>query len=150
MLIGVTYGLVTGISDAMTPAGLAYLTMPLLGNLLDDAHALLPQRVAQDALHLGAALRLAAAHAALVDAHAAPARRGRLVAAGPGDRLAQAIDRGLVVGLDGAHRGASAVEQRLRGRLLLGGDRVVAGAVATAMVTVRPSAAERRRRPPES
>ena len=31
MLIGVTYGLVTGISDAMTPAGLAYFTIPLSG-----------------------------------------------------------------------------------------------------------------------
>ena len=31
MVIGVTYGLVTGISEAMTPAGLAYLTIPLSG-----------------------------------------------------------------------------------------------------------------------
>ncbi len=28
---GVTYGLVTGINPAITPAGLAYLTMPLSG-----------------------------------------------------------------------------------------------------------------------
>ena len=77
----------------MTPAGLAYLTMPLLGNLLDDADALLAQRVAQDAEHLGAARRLAAAHAALVDAHVGEADRRLLVAAGPGDGPAQAIDR---------------------------------------------------------
>ena len=32
MPIGVTYGLVTGISDAITPAGLAYLTIPLSGS----------------------------------------------------------------------------------------------------------------------
>ena len=31
MPIGVTYGLVTGISEAMTPAGFAYFTMPLSG-----------------------------------------------------------------------------------------------------------------------
>ena len=31
MVIGVTYGLVTGISDAITPAGLAYLTIPFSG-----------------------------------------------------------------------------------------------------------------------
>ena len=76
---------------------LRVLDDPLVGDLLDDADALLPQRVAQDALHLGAALRLGAAHAALVDAHLREPRRGRLVAAGPGDRAAQPIDRGLVV-----------------------------------------------------
>ena len=69
MPIGVTYGLVTGISAAMTPAGLAYLTMPCLGHLFDDAHALLAQRIAEDAEDLGAAGRLAAAHAAFVHAH---------------------------------------------------------------------------------
>ena len=30
--MGVTYGLVTGISEAMTPAGFAYLTMPFSGS----------------------------------------------------------------------------------------------------------------------
>ena len=42
----------TGISEQITPAGFAYLTMPLSGQLLDDAHALLAERVAQDAEHL--------------------------------------------------------------------------------------------------
>ena len=32
MPIGVTYGLVTGISEAITPAGFAYLTIPLAGS----------------------------------------------------------------------------------------------------------------------
>ena len=31
MVMGVTYGLVTGISEAITPAGFAYLTMPFSG-----------------------------------------------------------------------------------------------------------------------
>ena len=77
MPTGVTYGLVTGISAAITPAGFAYLTMPRAGILFDDPDALLAERVAQDALHLGAARRLALAHAALVDAHVRQPDRGR-------------------------------------------------------------------------
>src|SRR5947207_13957888 len=66
--------------------GLGVLRDPLLGNLLDDAHALLAQRVTKDALHLGPALRLRAADAALLDAHLRETRRRLLVAAGPRDR----------------------------------------------------------------
>ena len=52
----------------MTPAGLAYLTMPFSGSP-DDADALLAQGVAQDAEHLAAAARFGAAHPAFLDAH---------------------------------------------------------------------------------
>ena len=83
----------------------------LVRQLLDDAHALLPQRVAQDAEHLGAAARLAdcpcrsrrrssrasrVAVASLPPAHA--------------DGAAQPIDRRLIVGLD------RAASRRARGR----------------------------------
>ena len=97
MPIGVMYGLVTGMSEQITPAGFGVLDDALLGNLLDDAHALLPQRVAENAEHLGAAARLAAAHAAFVHAHVGEARGGVGIRAGPADRLAEAIDLGLVV-----------------------------------------------------
>ena len=96
MPIGVTYGLVTGISEAMTPAGLAYLTMPFSGDLLDDAHALLPEGIAKDPEDFAAAARLGAAHAAFGDAHCRQPGRGRLVAAGPGDGAAEPIDARLI------------------------------------------------------
>ncbi len=68
---GVSSGLVVGTRDAISPTGFAYLTMPLLRQLLDDADALLAQDVAQDAHDLealaDAALRVA--DAALFDAH---------------------------------------------------------------------------------
>ncbi len=56
---------------------LGVLDDALVGDLLDDADALLAQGVAQHALHLGAALRLGAAHAALVHAHLRERGRGR-------------------------------------------------------------------------
>src|SRR5262249_49891994 len=96
---------------------LRVLDDPLLGNLFDDADAFLPQRVAQNAEHLGAPLRLGAAHAALGDAHLRELRGRLLVAAGPRDGAAQSVDGGLVVVVDGAHRGAGACEQILRDRL---------------------------------
>ena len=73
-------------------------------------------------------------------------RRRRLVAAGPGDGPAQPIDRRLVVGLDRAHRRARAREQRPARSPVPPAVIVRAGAVATAMVTVRSRAAARRRR----
>ena len=92
--------------------GLRVLDDALFGKLFDDPHALLTQRVAKDAEHLGAAPGLAAAHAALVHAHVGEARRGRLVAAGPRNGAAQAVDRRLIVVCDGRHRGAGARQQR--------------------------------------
>ena len=69
MPIGVMYGLVTGISEQITPAGFAYLTMPLSG--ISSMIPMLFWRSASRRMpsDLGAAPRLAAAHAALVDAH---------------------------------------------------------------------------------
>ena len=94
----------------------------LLGDLLDDAHALLTERVAKDAEHLRAAARLAAAHAAFVDAHVRQPGRRRLVAAGPRDGAAEPIDRSLVVPLHGPHGVARAREQRPCGRAFLRGN----------------------------
>ena len=124
---------------------LRVLDDPLLGNLLDDAHALLPQGVAKNAEHLGAALRLGTAHAALVHAHLRELGRRRLVAARPGDRAAQPIDRRLVVGVDRRHRGLARARAARRAMACSSGVIVRAGAVATAMVTVRSGAAARRR-----
>ncbi len=47
------------------------------GVLFDHAHALLAQRVAENALHFRPARRLAAPHAAFIDAHIREPRRGR-------------------------------------------------------------------------
>ena len=151
MPIGVTYGLVTGISEAITPAGFAYLTMPFSGNLLDDAHALLPQRVAE---HAHAPWRGASARglpmplsstlilASLVAVFSLP----------PAQAIAwhSAIDRCLIVILDGAHRARARVEQVLRVMPASSGviGRVPRSRAATS-VTFRCSAVARRRRPPE-
>ena len=94
-----------------------------LGNLLDDAHALLAERVTEDAQHFGAAARFAAAHAAFVDAHVRQPPGRRFVARRPADRLAQAIDARLVVALDGLHGGARTAQQVLRQRLFVRSDR---------------------------
>ncbi len=102
---------------------LRVLDEPLLGNLLDDADALLPQRVAQDPEDLRAPARLGAPHAALGDAHLGESRRRALVASRPGDGTAQAVHRGLVVVLDVPHRGTRALEQVARERLFFGGNR---------------------------
>ena len=82
----------------------------LLGNLLDDPHALLPQRVAQDSQRLAAAARLRTAQAALRDAHLRQPRRRDLVRRRPGDGLTETIHGALIVGFDGSHRHARALE----------------------------------------
>ena len=147
MPIGVTYGLVTGISDAMTPAGFAYLTMPLVGHLLDDADALLPQRVAQDAEHLRAPASARGLPMPLSSTlMLREAGGGRLVAARPGDGAAQPIDRGLVVGARSACIAASRASSSACAIACSSGVIVRAGAVATAIVTIRSGAAARRRR----
>ena len=117
MLTIVTSGLVTGSRPAITPAGLAYFDDALFGKLLDDADALRPQRVAQDAENLPAPRRHAvgAAHAAFVDAHAGEPAERLFVGGRPRDRAAQTIDGRLIVVSDGRHGGAGAREQRLRG-----------------------------------
>ena len=73
--------------------GLGVLDDPLLGNLLDDPHALLPQRVAQDAQGLAAAAGLRTAQAALPDAHLRQTRRRDLVRGRPRDGLTETIHR---------------------------------------------------------
>ena len=97
---------------------LGVLDDALVGKLLDDADALRAQRVAQDAEDLPAPGRHAfgAAHAAFLDAHARQPAERLLVGGRPGDRPAQAVDRGLVVVVDGRHGGARAAEQLVRGR----------------------------------
>src|SRR5262249_38707300 len=84
---------------------------PLVRDLLDDPHALLAERVAEDAEHLRPAARFAAAHPGFVDAHVREARRGRFVGGGPGDALAETIDRRLIVGSRSRHGGLGPVEQ---------------------------------------
>ncbi len=92
--------------------GLAVLDDALLGELLDDAHALLAQRVAQHTADLHAL-----AHATdrvtkprLLDAHVDEPGKGLLVRNRPRHRLAQPVDPGLVVGLDDGQRLAGAFE----------------------------------------
>ena len=91
--------------------------------LLDDAHALLTQRVAEDAEDLRAPGRFAFAHAALVHAHVGEADGRLFVPAGPGDGLAEPIDRRLIVGLDRAHRAARLADQLVNEPRLLRGNR---------------------------
>ena len=90
--------------------GLRVLDDALLGDLFDDAHALLAKRIAKNAEHLGAAAWFAAAHAALVDAHVGEPLGGVGVGAGPANGLANAINPLLVVVGDGGHRGAGVGE----------------------------------------
>jgi hypothetical protein len=101
---------------------LGVLDNALLGELLDDADALLPKGVAEDAEHLGAARRLRAAHAALFDAHSRQPRRRHLVAGRPGHRTDETIDGRLVVGLGLLHGGAGARDHGIDGLLLLRRD----------------------------
>ncbi len=89
----------------------------------DDAHALLPQRVAQDAEHLGPPARLAAAHAALVDAHVRETLGGGLIGARPCHGLTQPIHARLVPCVDVAHRALCARAKRLHEREFLSRDR---------------------------
>ena len=92
---------------------------PLLGNLLDHAHALLTKRIAQDPEHLGAPARLGAAHAAFSHTHLGQPGRRRLVPARPRHGAAQAIHGGLVVMVDVAHRRSRALEEVASERLFL-------------------------------
>ena len=123
MPIGVMYGLVTGISEQITPAGFAYLTMPFSGISSMMPMLFCRKRIAEDAEDLGAAPRLAAAHAALVDAHVGEAFGGVGIGAGPGDRLADAIDPGLVVVGNGRHSAARLSKKSLRQLGFSGGNR---------------------------
>ena len=107
---------------------------PLLGNLLDDAHALLTKRVAQDPEHLGAPARLRAAHAAFGHTHLGQPGRRRLVPARPRHSAAQAIHGGLVVMVDVAHRRSRALEE-VSASDCSSGVIVLGGAVATAIGT---------------
>ena len=88
------------------PRGLGVLDDALFGQLLDDAHALLAQGVAQHApdLHPLAHPAHRVAEAGFLDAHVDETREGLLVRHRPGHRLAQAIDAGLVVGFDDRER----------------------------------------------
>ena len=73
---GVSSGLVIGTIDAMTPAGLAYLTKPLTGSSSMTPTLWAAQCVAQDAVDLEAlgGPALAVADAAFVDAHVGQAQ----------------------------------------------------------------------------
>src|SRR4030095_7009093 len=86
--------------------GLRVLDDALLGNLLDDAHALLTKRIAKNAEHLRTSSWLAAAHAALIDAHVGEPFGGFRVGRGPANRLAKTIDFLLVVVGNLLHRPA--------------------------------------------
>ena len=100
---------------------LAVLDDALLGDLLDHAHALLAQRVAQHAadLHPLAHAAIRVAEAALLDAHVDETRERRLVRDRPGDGLAEPVDARLVVGLDDRERLARAGEAFVELLLLL-------------------------------
>ena len=142
MPIGVTYGLVTGISDAITPAGLAYLTMPFSGisSMMPmlfwrSASRRMPSTLAR---RVGSRLPMPLSSTLMFASRVAVA----LVAAGPGDGAAQPIDRRLVVALDRPHRGARAADQRLDHVGFFRGDRSCSH--ATAML-LRLTAARRRR-----
>ena len=89
----------------------------LFRNLFDDADALLTERIPEDAEHLRAAFRLGAAHPALGDAHLREPGRGCLVASGPRDCAAEAIDRCLVEIFDRAHCCTRSRQQILRSLL---------------------------------
>ena len=103
---------------------LAVLDDALLGQLLDDADALLAQRVAQHAadLHPLAHPAHGVAETALLDAHVDQPRERLLVGDRPGHRLAQPVDARLVVGLDDRERLARAREHVVELLLLFLGD----------------------------
>ena len=104
---GVSSGLVIGTIEAMTPAGLAYLTSPLTGSSSMTPTLGVRERVAEDAVDLEALAdaTVAVADAALVDAHVGQAGERGLVAEGPADGLRQPVDPGLVVVGDLGHGG---------------------------------------------
>ena len=107
------------------PHGLRVLDDALVGQLLDDAYALGAQGVAQDPEDLPAPRRNAfgAAHPAFLDAHPRQPPECLFVGGRPGNRLAQAIDPGLVVVLHGRQGCAGAAEQlERRPFLFLGND----------------------------
>ena len=124
MLTIVTSGLVTGSSPAITPAGLAYLTMPPVGKLFDDADALGAERVAQDAQDLPppGGDPFCAAHAALVHTHPGEPGKGLVVGGRPCDRAAQTVDGRLVVVVHRRHGGSRPVEKLACRRSFLLGD----------------------------
>ena len=109
---GVSSGFVVGTSDAIRPTGLAYLTMPFSGSVLDDADARLAQHVAEDAHDLEALVdpALRVADAALLDAHLGQPRERRLVGDRPGDGLAEPVD--LLLGRALEARGAPRARER--------------------------------------
>ena len=95
-----------------------------LGQFLNDADALLAQRVAQDAADLHALAHAAdlVAEAGLGNAHVDEPGERDLVGDGPGDGLAQAIDTRLIVGLDDRRGLAGAGENFVELLLLLFSD----------------------------
>ena len=78
-----------GISEAITPAGLAYFTKTPLFVHFDHAGAFLPQRIAQNAVDLEPLARTpcAVTNTAFVHAHLRKAGEGRLVAGVPANGL---------------------------------------------------------------
>ena len=93
---------------------LGILDDALLRQFLDHAHALLTQRVAKDAEHLGAPFRFAAAHAAFVNAHIGQALGRVGIGPGPAHGLADAIDPRLVVVGNGSHGPARLLKKSTR------------------------------------
>ena len=98
-------------SEAMTPAGLAYLTMPFSGSssmmpmlFWRRASRRMPSTLPR---RPGSRLPIPLS----CDAHLGEAGGGGFVGGRPRHRLAEAIDRGLVESVDGLHRGPAAREQ---------------------------------------
>ena len=122
---GVSSGFVVGTSEAMSPTGLAYLTMPLSGIVLDDTDARLAEDVAEDAHDLEALADAGhgIADAALLDPHLREPRERGLVGDRPSDGLAQAVDLLLRGALELAQCGTAAGHERIDGGRLLRGDR---------------------------
>ena len=106
------------------PGRLAVLDDALLRQLLDDADALLAQRVAQHAANLHPLAHPAhgVAQPALLDPHVDQARERLLVRHRPGHRLAQPVDPRLVVRLDDREGFARTREDLVQFLLLLLGD----------------------------
>ena len=104
------------------PDRLAVLDEPLLEILLDDAHRGAAQRVAKDAADLHPLVHAAVevAEAGLLDAHLHQPMERRAIRDRPGHGLDEAVDAGLIVGLDDRERRAGTGEDILEFLLLLG------------------------------
>ncbi len=116
---------VRGRDDARDDAcRLAVFHDALLRQLLDDADALLAQRIAQHPADLHPLAHPAdrVAQAAFLDAHVDEAREGLLVRDGPRHRLAEAVHACLIVGLDDRERLARLRKNLVELLLLFLGD----------------------------